>query len=117
MSADMQPMPENIDGSVSYSHEIHHKFSDSLISVVKAGTRGTASVPARRTPRSPVHGGGWELVGTGGWFAESLRTPAKRVCGAVAGQCCPDPALCERNGEAARYTTVENVYPDLGVVR
>lgn len=23
----LQPMPENIDGNVSYSHEIHHKIN------------------------------------------------------------------------------------------
>jgi|JXWS01.1.fsa_nt_gb hypothetical protein len=33
MSADMQPMPENIDGSVSYSHEIHHKINWGYVSI------------------------------------------------------------------------------------
>jgi len=39
------------------------------------------------------------------WFG--LR-PAGQCC------CCPAPALCERNGEPARYSTVESLSLDLG---
>jgi hypothetical protein len=67
-------------------YTVSNHFSDSLISVVKAETRGTADVPVRRMPRSPVHGGGRELVGSGGWvLAESLWTLVKRDCCAVGG--------------------------------
>ena len=30
---ELQPYPENIDGSVSYSHEIHHKINWGYVAV------------------------------------------------------------------------------------
>ena len=54
----------------------------------------------------------------GGWvLASTRRETAKRDCGAVVGRCCPAPALCERNGEAARNPAVQSLRLDSGGVR
>lgn len=80
--------------------------------------RDDSAKAVAKAERSEVVEVGLGAVGTGGRvLASPRRETAKRHCGAVWVQCCPAPALCERNSEAARNPAAKNLSPDSGVVR
>ncbi len=102
--------------------------ADSFTTACKSPRRPKAAARPRSSAEAGMWQGGYaELARRGeagrrtGWTERPQAWGLGRQTsgGVVVGQvrCCPEPALCERNGEAVRYAAVESLYPDLGGVR
>lgn len=100
--------------------------TDSFTTACKSPRRPKAAARPRSSAEAGMWQGGYaELARRGeagrrtGWTERPQAWGlGRQTCGGVvAGRCCPEPALCERNGEAVRYAAVESLYPDLGGVR
>jgi hypothetical protein len=52
---ELQPYPENIDGSVSYSHEIHHKINWGYV-VIGVGVIAVVLFLREKTTKSEDNG-------------------------------------------------------------